>query len=62
MSRWDILYRINGLYVGQLDEFELAAFEQACRNHDATRSFDGPGGLFGLAKVKLLKDHCGDRP
>jgi hypothetical protein len=50
--------RIVGLFVGQLDEVELALFEQAIKDGVARRYYDGTAGFLGLAKVGRS---CGDR-
>jgi len=55
MSKWDTLSRINGLFVGLLDEDELKIFDDACRTQDARRSYEGGAGLMGLAKVRVPK-------
>lgn len=55
MSKWDTLYRIDGLFVGLLDKEELAIFDDACRHYEARRSYEGGGGLMGLAKVRLIR-------
>ena len=47
------LHRLNGLFVGQLDDAELAAFNQACREGRAERVYQGGAGFMGLAKVKV---------
>lgn len=54
MTKWDTLSRINGLYVGMLDKYELDIFEAACRSYEARRSYDHPGGALGLAKVEVV--------
>ena len=48
------LERLNGLYVGQLSEEELALFDAAVAEHKAYRSYEGMAGFLGLAKVKLV--------
>lgn len=53
MSKWATLHRIDGLYVGMLDEDEMKVFAEACKTQDAYRSFEYPGGALGLAKVRL---------
>jgi hypothetical protein len=49
----DRLRRIEGLFVGQLDEDELEIFDEACRRNEAYRSYEGGSGFMGLAKVRL---------
>lgn len=44
---------INGLYVGMLTPEEMAWFEQQIAEGKAARDYSGPGGIFGLAKVKI---------
>lgn len=46
---------IDGLYVGMLDADELRWFEEQIAVGNARRDYDHPGGLLGLAKVKILK-------
>jgi len=53
------LDRLDGLYVGLLDSDELAVFEQAIKDGKACRSYEGPGGMLGLSKVKLLQTRGG---
>jgi hypothetical protein len=54
MSKRDTLHRISGLFVGMLDKDELEVFDEACRRHQAVRSYEGGAGLMGLAKVRLI--------
>lgn len=50
------LDRIDGLYVGMLDEDELKLFERARKDGDAIRSYDHvAGAVLGLAKVKIIR-------
>lgn len=49
----DIINRLDGIFVGQLDHVEMSAFESAIKAGYAKRSYDGAGGWLGLAKVKL---------
>jgi hypothetical protein len=46
--------RLAGLFVGQLDESELALFELAIKNGRAVRAYEGGAGLMGLAKVRYI--------
>ena len=46
--------QLDGLYVGQLDEDQMELFEVAVERGYARRSFDGPGGMLGLAKVEFI--------
>jgi hypothetical protein len=47
------LERIEGLFVGQLNERELRTFERAIADGEAYRSYEGGAGFLGLAKVRL---------
>lgn len=49
------LERIEGLFVGQLDEYEMWLFEHAVADGMAERSYEGGAGFMGLAKVRLIK-------
>jgi hypothetical protein len=44
---------LDGLFVGQLDEEELALFEIAIKDGKAARSYEGVAGFLGLAKVRI---------
>jgi hypothetical protein len=55
MSKWDTLHRIDGLFVGMLDNEELEIFDDACRKHEARRSYEGAAAIMGLAKVRLIR-------
>ena len=46
---------IAGLYVGQLNEDELVEFERAVKAGLAYRSYAGPAGLMGVAKVQVIR-------
>lgn len=46
-------HHINGLFVGQLSEEELAWFEQAVEDGRASRSYENGGGFVGLCKVRI---------
>jgi hypothetical protein len=48
------LERIEGLFVGQLDEHEMRTFVRAVQDGEAVRSYEGGAGFMGLAKVRLL--------
>lgn len=50
------LYLIDGLYLGQLSEFEFEVFERAVREGKAVRQYAGLSGFLGLARVKLIRD------
>jgi len=52
----DIVHHVNGLYVGQLNEEELQAFNRACKAGKATRTSSGAGWLLGLPKVMVLPE------
>lgn len=47
------LQRIEGLFVGLLTPEELEAFQVACNTKQAYRSYEGPAGFLGMAKVRL---------
>lgn len=49
----DRLSHVNGLFVGQLDEVELAMFREAQKLGIATESYVGAAGFLGLAKVVI---------
>jgi hypothetical protein len=40
-----------GLFVGQLDDGELSAFNRLCEARLMHRHYDGVGGILGLARV-----------
>lgn len=49
------LERIEGLYVGQLNEREMRLFERAVRDGEAVRAWDHlAAAALGLARVKLI--------
>lgn len=54
------LEALEGLFVGQLDERELRILNDAAAVGFARRSYDGPAGLFGLAKVKINRTRDAD--
>lgn len=47
VSKWD------GFFVGMLSDDELEVFDAAVEAGVAFRSYEGGGGLMGLAKVRL---------
>jgi hypothetical protein len=47
------LERMEGLFVGQLDEHEMRTFVRAVQDGEAYRSYEGGAGFMGLAKVRL---------
>lgn len=49
------LERIEGLYVGQLDEREMETFERAVMDGRAYRDYAHAAGFLGLAKVRLVR-------
>lgn len=51
----DDLDRMEGMFVGQLNEHELRVFNNAVAKGWAERSYEGGGGLMGLAKVRLVR-------
>lgn len=48
------LHEMDGMFVGSLNAEELVLFEMACARGFARRSYEGAGGLLGLAKVRLI--------
>jgi hypothetical protein len=52
---------INGLHVGMLTPEELRWFEAEIKAGRAYRSYEGAGGLIGLAKVKLIPTNSDQR-
>ena len=46
--------RFDGLYVGMLDDDELATFGDLCRRGLLRRSYAHPGGLLGLARIERV--------
>lgn len=49
------LSSLSGLFVGQLSDEEMAAFDCAVDEGRAYRDFSGVAGLLGLAKVKIIR-------
>ncbi len=49
------LERLDGLFVGQLDNEEMRLFERAVAEHRAYRGYEGEAGFMGLAKVRLVR-------
>lgn len=50
-----VISRLNGMYVGMLNDSEMAAFNRCCERGTATRNYNHPGGAFlGLAKVHMI--------
>lgn len=54
------LRQIDGLYVGQLEGYELKAFEDAIAEGKAQRIYVGASGFMGLAKVRLIPSEQSD--
>jgi hypothetical protein len=48
---------MDGIYVGYLDPEELTEFDRAVEEGKAYRSYEGVGGLMGLAKVRLKENN-----
>ena len=46
--------RFDGLYIGMLDDDELATFGDLCRRGLLRRSYAHPGGLLGLARIERV--------
>lgn len=53
MNRWSELSRLDGLFVGMLDDAETRLFDEAVEAGIARRSYEGGGGFMGLAKVRV---------
>jgi hypothetical protein len=49
------LERLEGLFVGQLNDYELWLFNHAVNDGMAERVYSGGAGFMGLAKVHLIK-------
>jgi hypothetical protein len=49
------LERMDGLFVGQLDDYETWLFDHAVADGMAERSYEGGAGFMGLAKVRLVR-------
>lgn len=47
------VHEMEGMFVGLLDDAEIKALDQAVSLGLARRSYEGGGGLLGLAKVRL---------
>ncbi len=50
----DALLHVEGLFVGQLNDGEIALFNLACREGAARASYEGGTGFMGLARVRLV--------
>lgn len=50
----DEVKRLDGFYVGFLDDEEIEMFDLCVEAGIAARDFNHPGGVMGLAKVKML--------
>lgn len=50
----DLVHRLNGMFVGQLNEEELMSFQRCVADHSAWRDYSGPSGFLGLAKVRAM--------
>lgn len=48
-----ILRPVNGMFVGVLTDEELEALDVAIEAGAARRSYEGPAGFLGLAKVRI---------
>ena len=53
MSDRDLLYPLDGLFVGLLDPEEVAALDRLCAAGEASRVYEGVAGGLGLAKFRL---------
>lgn len=49
------LERMEGLFVGQIDDYEMWLFEHAVTDGMAERSYEGGAGFMGLARVRLIR-------
>jgi hypothetical protein len=49
------LERIDGLFVGSLNSYELWLFNHAVADGMAERFYEGGAGFMGLAKVRLIR-------
>lgn len=49
------LERMEGLFVGYLNDYEMWLFEHAVADGMAERSYEGGAGFMGLAKVRLIR-------
>lgn len=49
------LERIEGLFVGQLTDYETWLFNHAVTDGMAERSYEGGAGFMGVAKVRLIR-------
>jgi len=49
------LEHMEGLFVGQLDDYETWLFNHAVADGMAERSYEGGSGFMGLAKVRLVR-------
>lgn len=55
MNKWRDLEYLDGIFVGMLDADEIALLDKAVEEGVAWRSYEGVGGLLGLAKVRLVR-------
>ena len=49
----NLLQGTNGLFVGQLRKEEVEAFQLLIKFGLARRSYEGPSGLLGMARVRI---------
>ena len=49
------LSRVDGLFVGMLDEDEQERFYALCKRGLARETYEGVGGFMGLAKVRSTR-------
>lgn len=47
------LEKIEGIFVGLLNEQEMRTFVRAIEDGEAYRSYEGEAGVLGLARVRL---------
>lgn len=55
----DFLRRIDGLFVGMLDDSELARFDSLVKKGLARRGYQGVGGFMDLAKAQAITPRDG---
>lgn len=49
------LSRVEGLFIGILNEAEIAEFDSLVEHHKALYSYEGASGFMGLAKARRLR-------
>ena len=51
----ELIREVDGLYVGSLTDEEMESFNRCIADGFAQRTYEGPAGLMGLAKIKVLR-------